>query len=241
MKILVIPDLHGKDCWKNAVNNLEFDKVVFLGDYVDSWSVEDVPTVENLADIIQYKKSNPDNVTLILGNHDIQYMFFPEYRCSGFRASYAHQLSQIFRDNKQLFLNAYEVNNYLFTHAGISKKWYKKYEKRFKSFGEQFGFKTISDIINGIGQTSEAWMLYEVGEDRGGLRGDNGGLNWADMNETMEGIIPGFHQVVGHTPQRHGKFNTFTKFMGTEYKDRSITYCDTLDKNPDEFKIIEIK
>ena len=45
MKILTIPDLHGKDIWKKFVAEDTFvakeesDKIVFLGDYLDSYLI----------------------------------------------------------------------------------------------------------------------------------------------------------------------------------------------------------
>ena len=31
--ILIIPDVHGRDFWKKAVDSKGFDKTIFLGDY----------------------------------------------------------------------------------------------------------------------------------------------------------------------------------------------------------------
>jgi len=238
MRILVIPDLHGKTCWKEAVAKKDFDKVVFLGDYTDSWDVTDDIIVNNVLDIIAYKKANPDNVICLLGNHDIQYKFFPDFRCSGFRASYATTLYNIFKVEKDVFLNAYGYKNYIFTHAGISKKWYKQYESDILEFGAKYGFTDLVETINAMGESSQAFKLYEVGMMRGGLRGNQGGICWADKNETLEGIIPDYHQIVGHTPQ--AQITTYNKFMGTVYEDRSITYCDTLDKDKKTFLILDI-
>ena len=41
MKILVLPDIHGRHFWKEPCNNIEtYDKVVFLGDYLDPYDFE---------------------------------------------------------------------------------------------------------------------------------------------------------------------------------------------------------
>lgn len=41
MKIRVIGDLHGRDWWKRKVETGDSDLNIFLGDYVDSYTVSD--------------------------------------------------------------------------------------------------------------------------------------------------------------------------------------------------------
>jgi metallophosphoesterase superfamily enzyme len=72
MKLLAIGDIHGRDVWKD-INFLAFDKVVFVGDYVDSYIRSDWQVYQNLKEIIDLKKQNFDKVVLLLGNHDIHY------------------------------------------------------------------------------------------------------------------------------------------------------------------------
>lgn len=37
-KILIIPDVHGRTFWKYAIDNIDkYDKVIFLGDYLDPY------------------------------------------------------------------------------------------------------------------------------------------------------------------------------------------------------------
>ena len=41
MKILIIPDIHGRDFWVEPCSHIdEFDKVIFLGDYHDPYPYE---------------------------------------------------------------------------------------------------------------------------------------------------------------------------------------------------------
>lgn len=70
MRIQTIGDIHGRTCWKNLID-LSCDKIVFVGDYVDDyWPVTDEQIIENLLDIIQFKKDYADKVILLLGNHE---------------------------------------------------------------------------------------------------------------------------------------------------------------------------
>lgn len=39
MKHIVIGDLHGKDIWQ-TIDFTQYEKVVFLGDYVDSFTIQ---------------------------------------------------------------------------------------------------------------------------------------------------------------------------------------------------------
>jgi len=53
MKIYTIPDVHGTKYWQRAVPMVdEYDKIVFLGDYVDNWDYDGDAHLENLKHII---------------------------------------------------------------------------------------------------------------------------------------------------------------------------------------------
>ena len=79
-RILIIPDVHGRDFWKDPVYeslNDENIHIVFLGDFTDAYSAEwDLGfdylqhTIDNLKEIIEIKKRYPDRINLLLGNHD---------------------------------------------------------------------------------------------------------------------------------------------------------------------------
>ena len=85
MKFLAIGDIHGRTVWKEADINA-YDRVIFLGDYVDSPIFDDDGIYNNLNDLINVKQQQPDKITLLIGNHDAHYLHYPHYRCSGFRA-----------------------------------------------------------------------------------------------------------------------------------------------------------
>ena len=46
--ILIIPDVHGRLFWKKAVETGDYEKVVFLGDYVDPYELEGITDEEAL-------------------------------------------------------------------------------------------------------------------------------------------------------------------------------------------------
>ncbi|MFA5395492.1 MAG: metallophosphoesterase [Methanogenium sp.] len=205
MKILVIGDIHGRSNWKfkgDIIHLVKFpnlatdyDKYIFLGDYTDSFTETNAVILHNLKEIIQLKKNYPDKVILLLGNHDLQYMFnYKEHGCSGYRPEMYQELHQIFNENKDLFLPAYQIQNYLFTHAGVTTTWIRKrlYED------ESLLNLSIYDIINKLFKDYDK-RLFDVGRCRGGYY-LSGGPFWADKYESSNAILPNYHQVVGHHP-----------------------------------------
>jgi 3',5'-cyclic AMP phosphodiesterase CpdA len=218
MKHVFIGDLHGKDCWRE-INSRKYDKIVFLGDYVDHWTASDFSIYRNLQDIIKFKKRNKNKVVLLLGNHDIQYMYYPKFQCSGFRSTMQMDLSRLFNNNKDCFQVAYQRDNYIFTHAGITNAWYSDF-LRLPILKEIRDDKdTLADLFNKVDQTAQRYLLHAAGYVRGGY--DNGGITWADKKETMTDMLKGYHQVVGHT--------VVPQVESIQYTDQSVTYIDVLD------------
>lgn len=126
IKILAVGDLHGKSCWQ-AIDFSQYDKIIFMGDYVDSTSHSDEEILDNLNAVIRAKESHPEKIVLLLGNHDIQYLYYPEYRCSGFRRSMQISLTELFSRHRHFFQMAYQSGNYLFSHAGLSRPWHDRF------------------------------------------------------------------------------------------------------------------
>src|SRR3989344_5305793 len=165
MKIITIGDLHGKDCWKEAIKK-KADTYIFVGDYVDSFTLSDKTIYNNLAEIMEFKTANRKNVVLLLGNHDVHYMYYPQYRCTGFRSSMQHDLTELFRNNQKLFSVAFQSDKFLFTHAGVSKKWLAFFEKETRR--AKIGHTAnIVETFNAINGTASRNVLYTVGIPRG--------------------------------------------------------------------------
>lgn len=234
MKIISIGDIHGRPYWK-AINFSLYDKVVFNGDYLDSYYWNDNQILENFYDIMQLKKDNVEKVTLLLGNHDIQYYFLNEgFGCSGYRPTMAMSLNEAFKGNRDLFQVAFQIKNYLWTHAGVSNGWFKYNKKEIDDFQERFDCVNLADTFNKMLQAKENRLLHQVGKKRQGYY-PYGGITWADRKETSNDYLDGYHQIVGHTP-----INTITKFGDDE---SSIRYIDVLDEQNvhREFYEFEIK
>jgi Calcineurin-like phosphoesterase len=218
MKLLAIGDIHGRDVWKD-INFLAFDKVVFVGDYVDSYTRSDWQVYQNLKEIIDFKKQNFDKVVLLLGNHDIHYSHYPNHRCSGFREIAQYDLTELFTTHKDCFQLAYQIDNQLFTHAGISGFKGVPYDKIAERLNE------MNDDENGQN------VLFQVGKLRGGTE-KVGGIVWADKLETQYDYLFGLNQIVGHT-----RLDDFESYRDDSTQS-SITYIDVLSEKEAFFEMV---
>ena len=108
---IAIGDVHGLDLWRDVVEAHPECRVVFLGDYLDP----------NLREIIDFKRSRPEDSVLLLGNHDLHYFCEEASPASRFDAGIAGEASSLFLDNLDLFQYAFQDGEYLFTHAGVSQ------------------------------------------------------------------------------------------------------------------------
>ena len=122
MKTITIGDIHGLPDWEK-VNPADFDFVIFLGDYVDSYTIEDQAMLDNLEEIVTLKNSFPQKVKLLTGNHENSYLF-RQYRTTGYRYDVAEEIRGILTRNSDLFQVAWQYRNYLWTHAGIHAEYY---------------------------------------------------------------------------------------------------------------------
>lgn len=217
MKLIAIGDLHGKDCWKQIGFN-QYDKVVFMGDYTDSFTATNDEVFINLSALIQLKKSEPAKFVLLLGNHDIQYMYFPDFPCTGFRPHAQVGLTDLFRRNTDCFDVAYQYRKYLFTHAGVSKSWHHKYEAMMRSYISNH--LSMGKALNALYHSKNYAVLFDAGKIRGGPF-EHSGIVWADAKETQKDHLDGIHQVAGHTPVK--------EIITVGNKKSSITYIDVLD------------
>ena len=128
--MIILPDIHGRTFWKDAVKGHEEDEIIFLGDYLDPYFEEDISCVDaldNFKEIIEFKKAHKNNVVLLLGNHDGHY-FINDIITSTRRDYFnAREIGSLFFDNRELFQLCYEKNiggkRVLFSHAGILRDW----------------------------------------------------------------------------------------------------------------------
>ena len=203
--ILIIPDVHGRTFWKEAIDDMEdYDKVIFLGDYLDPYPDEGIEFAEAmgvLSSIVQLKVEYPDKVVLLLGNHDLHY-FNPLYRdkamCWRYDEQYADMAEEFFDIYQDIFQLAYEAEitgqHVLFTHAGVHSVWYEAH----RSFIGKLNAQNLNKLLN---TRKGIEFLSEVSRKRGGLT-PVGSIVWNDLSEfDSSKDFPGIYQVFGHTQQ----------------------------------------
>lgn len=221
MKILTVGDTHGSNVTPYLTTVIDkYDKVVCVGDYTDSFEYGDKEILFALNSLIELKKKYPDKLILLLGNHDLQYMFpHSQHRCSGYRPMAYPQYHDVFEKNKELFQFAYQEKNYLWTHAGVNKKWYKD---RFNKFVEMYPDLTLAQQLN-LAFKAYASQLFIVGFSRGGNE-RWGGPVWTGKEEMIYIPLANMNQIVGHTKVR--------KIEEYDFDGYKVVFVDTLQSLP---------
>lgn len=245
MNVLAIGDIHGEDWWKGVVfgaselheafvenreighHNFRFIReslhVVFVGDYVDSFHVTTPDMVQNLREIVHLAKTFPQHFTLLLGNHDIQYID-TKHRCSGFRPEAYFDLRDIFEDNRHLFKAAHLHGNILITHAGLTQRMWNicsMFLNKTKLYDWKDPENNIADHLNFLYEARFEPLFY-AGFARGGMS-MTPGIFWADKRELIADPLEGYSQVVGHTVIRNKEM--------VSLEDGNVLYfIDTMDE-----------
>lgn len=198
MRVLVFPDTHGRRYDLILTQEIEnVDKVVFLGDYWDSFDISFKNQFSVMRTIVDFKRSFPDKIELLLGNHDVQYLYTPQYRCTGYQEEPVIPL--FMQENKDLFDYAYAYDDYLFCHAGVSQTWLEtvlyKYNMHWPNTAESY-----AELLNW-----EFQEIFWIGKDHKGSDPIDGPL-WIRPQKLVEDQPHGITQVVGHTYSPWGMY-----------------------------------
>ncbi len=231
MKTITIGDIHGRSDWEKVIP-ADYDIIVFLGDYIDSYAIEDDEMLHNLEQIILFKRANPDKVKLLLGNHENSYLF-RQYRTTGYRYTIGEDISTLLRNNIGLFQVAWQCKNYLWTHAGIHTDFYNQKLASCVLEADKSLAATLERLFR-----EEYRALFEVGYERGGWDEKmTGGPFWIDKSRLCMDPLRGYHQIVGHTPVE--TIEHFNPFEGDEHT--SLTFCDCIGFGDGSFYSLEIQ
>jgi len=188
MKYCIVPDVHGRTFWKKAQENIDkYDKVIFLGDYLDPYvdydGITNEQAFDNFKELLKFAKDNRDKVTLILGNHDLHYLpnISENYGCRRDNKRYK-VIQSLFLKNLNLFsfcsvINTKVLGRVLLSHAGINLGWYLKNLKIVNK-------DNWEDILNGmVGNVQDInKYIWNIGVMRGGYD-SFGGIVWSDLYE----------------------------------------------------------
>lgn len=124
MKTLVLGDTHGRPYWKEIIAKENPDRVIFIGDYFDSYdNYTAAEQMDNFKQIVEYKQSGQAEVIMLVGNHDYHYMRGVSEHYSGYQHGAAPAIQQLLEDNKEHLQMCYRLIDFVFSHAGISHDW----------------------------------------------------------------------------------------------------------------------
>jgi hypothetical protein len=230
MKTIILGDTHGRSNWKLAIHQDKPDRVIFIGDYFDSFEISGVEQINNFKEIIQYKENNPQvEVVLLIGNHDHHY--FPEIGytgTSGYQSGIAPSITQVIDENRHHLQMAYGFGEYLFTHAGVSPvfmdqvfgsdDWSK--ESVVVDLNELFRYKPRAFLFNGFDPYGDSQTQTPIWIRPGSLMSVN--------KKHKKGLKNDYIQIVGHTQMKRIDIEGSDKFTGGRYY-----FIDTMDTTGD--------
>ena len=203
--MIIIPDIHGRQFWKDAVSGRESEEIVFLGDYLDPYPTEDITNddaLKNFKEILDFKKKHRENVILLVGNHDAHYFVSPFDIGSRFCYYLEREISRLFKENKELFLLAHEkeINSkkYTFSHSYIHSLWLNNDVYGKDNWSEDTVINALNDDFE---HNATFGLLLNIKSCyRGGFE-SYGSILWADIREVALDKKPnvGDYAIFGHT------------------------------------------
>jgi hypothetical protein len=239
MKLVAIGDIHGRDYWKQIIDQeQDADMFVFVGDYFDSFTIKGADQINNFLDIIEFKKQSKVPVILLIGNHD--YHYYPgieDNGTSGYQTLMAPSIKHVIDDNKQHLQVAYQVGEFVFTHAGLSSEWL---DDRVVGWSVDSLDATINDLFRFQPQKLAYRPYKQVGDQVYGVGGYGSetfqGPLWirpkALMAANRDTLRNQIIQVVGHTPQ--DTIDIKGKSTGGRYY-----FIDTLEYGQNQYLVVK--
>ena len=219
MKTIILGDTHGRSNWKLAIAQDQPDRVIFIGDYFDSFDFSGVEQIDNFKQIIQYKENNPQvEVVMLIGNHDHHY--FPEIGytgTSGYQSGIAPSITQVVDENRHHLQMAYGFGDFLCTHAGVSPVFMDQVfgendwsiETVVVDLNELFKYKPKAFEFNGFESSGDNTTQTPIWIRPRSLMAAN--------KKHPKGLKKDYIQVVGHTQMHKLDIDGSDRFTGGRY------------------------
>ena len=204
-KYLVISDLHGKEFKEIYDIKIDFfcndfDKIILLGDYFDTYDYEIMKSkiqLKRFEEIFEIK-ARDSRIEVLLGNHETMYLWKTEEervrlnyvnKCVDFEKEIKESIERHIR-NKEINI-AFETKKYIFSHQGINNM-----------FMIGAGCKSIEEVNYKLHNRE-----YEIFDVREGLRWwwNEGRLikGYEQIDWLVDDMWGKKKQIVGHY-QRNG-------------------------------------
>ncbi len=205
-KTVFIGDTHcAVDVTEKVFKNYShFNKIVFLGDYVDRGDTG----VENLVLILSRFIEEPDKIVVLRGNHETplinkKYGFYEEVL-----GKYGEDIYPKFSDLFSILPYATVVNSYFCVHGGIASKLRNVAEINKLPLHDRIPENAMAfellwndprDNITGFTPNSRGDNIYYYGNDE---------VNSFLENNNLNGIIRGHETADGFNDSKNGKVTT---------------------------------
>jgi hypothetical protein len=183
-----IGDVHGRPFWKSHIKK-EFKEFYFTGDYFDSFDIPFAKQYDNFIQICKEARAN-SHIKMCLGNHDYHYLDgVDDQFYSGYQDHNSTKIAAVLEDNIDLLQIVYVTEDkYIVSHAGVTSY-----------FLESIDGKNPNDINSKFKKDRN--ILNFNGYD---IYGDDITQSpiWVRPRSLESDHLPGYSQIVGHTPVR---------------------------------------
>lgn len=201
MKVCCIGDIHGTDkfltCYNNILqNDNDCEKIIVFGDHFDPYKhIHMSEMIEKYNEFIDISKKDSRIISL-LGNHDLAYYIIRMDTTNRTSKFYASKISKYIWSNLKSSYLCYRINDYLFSHAGVSKNWLDLIDKYDNA-----------NYVNKIFNNYKGWTETELCDlvsfyplDKSYYGDDvHQGCTWIRPTTLVECAVEGYNQVVAHT------------------------------------------
>ncbi len=258
IRYIIIPDVHGRTFWKDAIEYIQNDSninMIFLGDYLDPYPYEGISfedALENFKEILQFASKYRNNVTLLVGNHDMSYIGSPSICKCRHDYTYHSEVNSLFREYASLFKLYYlikEINSdkkILFSHSVLSKPFYTSQTlipcEELNAFVIQQN-NILYDALTESSKSEFTDTLYKslsiVSRRRGGYS-KYGSSIWEDFDAFIEDDSIWFDKIdmiVGHTQLQDNPIKVINEKLKTWAIDLDCRKAFAL-TNQNEIKVV---
>lgn len=187
MKIVAIGDIHGRNIWEDIVKKeQDADKIVFIGDYFDTRdNIPGIVQLQNFMNILEFKRVNEGKVVMLVGNHDYHYMRGVNEQYSGYQPTMRFDFQEALFEAKDDIQACYIHDQYLFSHAGVTKSWLGDY--KIEDINDIFRYKPLLFSFTGYNPYGDDIEQSPI---------------WVRPFSLMYDAVDGYIQIVGHTTQK---------------------------------------
>jgi hypothetical protein len=194
MNTVIIGDVHNRvDLVCKILDRHQGCQFVFIGDYFDSFT--DDPSMARHTALWLRDSLKQPNRTHLWGNHDVQYAFgMANLRVTGYSLDKDDVINEVMKHEDWNRLKFFHVHDHWwFSHAGVTSEWFEHpIHGLDKSTVEQEIQRARKDLASRRMPLSLC-SYDDMSNNPAGI----GGLLWVRWNRLV--VIPGVHQIVGHT------------------------------------------